>query len=139
MDNTSWLRREIVERAARRADAVVYGVAVAGAMGHGVHMSGDGPTLQSLHPEYLPGQTDFLESIAAASGGRVLKADTTVNLPKAFDEILREFRTRYLITYSPRGVDTPGWHTLEVNVKGRRAEVRARRGYERRTPGPHEP
>jgi hypothetical protein len=49
----------------------------------------------------------------------------------AFDEILQEFRTRYLITYSPRGADTPGWHAIDVKVKGRRVQVRARRGYER--------
>jgi VWFA-related protein len=130
MDNASWLGGDVVERAARRADAVVYGVAVA-ASAAAVYDIGNGRPLQRWHPEYLPGQTDFLDAIAAASGGRVLKADTTANLPAAFEEILKEFRTRYLITYTPHGVDTPGWHTLDVKVKGRRAEVRARRGYER--------
>jgi VWFA-related protein len=134
MDNTSWLSDDIVEHAAQRADAVVYGVAVAARLkpdvrelrperGFPVHVPG--------LPEYLPGQTEFLDAIAAATGGRVLKADITANLPKAFEEILREFRTRYLVTYSPRGVDSAGWHTIAVKVKGRRAEVRARRGYQK--------
>ena len=52
--------------------------------------------------EYLPGQTAFLDSIAETTGGRVIKADSTNSLPKAFDEILQEFRTRYFITYTPR-------------------------------------
>jgi hypothetical protein len=81
-------------------------------------------------PEYLPGQTDFMEAIASATGGRVIKADETSNLPKAFEEILQEFRTRYVITYSPAS-DAPGWHAIDLKVKGRRAEVKARRGYER--------
>ena len=128
MDNASWLPAGTVENAARRADAVVYGVAVAAA----TIVDARRESRAVSRPQYLSGQTDFLEAIAAATGGRVIKADTTIDLPKAFDEILREFRTRYLITYSSRGVDTPGWHTIDLKVKGRRAEVKARRGYERR-------
>ncbi len=121
MDNSSWLGPATVERAARRADAVVYGVAVAaGTIAY-----------YPFQPVYLSGQTDFLEAIASATGGRVIKADATANLPKAFEEILQEFRTRYVITYSAAGVDTPGWHTIDLKVKGRRADVKARRGYER--------
>jgi hypothetical protein len=37
--------------------------------------------------------------------------------------------SRYLITYTPRGVDARGWHPLEVKLKGRRGNVTARRGY----------
>jgi len=40
-----------------------------------------------------------------------------------------EFRTRYLITYTPRGVDQAGWHPLEVKLKAKRGKVTARRGY----------
>ena len=130
LDNASWLGADTVERAARRADAVVYGVAV-GAGVAAAYSAGATGVHMTTRPEYLPGQTAFLERLASATGGRVIKADTTSNLPRAFDEILQEFRTRYLITYSPRGVDTPGWHTIDVKVKGRHADVKARRGYER--------
>ena len=128
MDNSSWLGRTTVERAARRADAVVYGVAVA-AGARGVIDMGSGRSVR-FRPEYLPGQTDFLEAVASATGGRVIKADETVNLPQAFEEILQEFRTRYVITYSPAS-DALGWHSIDLKVKGRRADVKARRGYER--------
>jgi VWFA-related protein len=128
MDSSSWLDGATVERAARRADAVVYGVAVAGGE-RGFVRLGDGRTVR-FRPEYLPGQTEFLEAIASATGGRVIKADETVNLPQAFEEILHEFRTRYVITYSPAS-DARGWHSIDLKVKGRRAEVKARRGYER--------
>lgn len=128
MDTSSWLGHATVERAARRADAVVYGVAVAGTELAVIDV-GQGRSVR-IRPEYLPGQTDFLDAIASATGGRVIKADETANLPKAFEEILQEFRTRYLITYSPAS-DAAGWHTIDLKVKGRRAEVKARRGYER--------
>jgi VWFA-related protein len=130
MDNASWLPSVTVENAARRADAVVYGVAVAAEMVNDYRRQATSTPVVPA-PRYRPGQTDFLDAIAAATGGRVLKADITTNLPKAFDEILQEFRTRYLITYSARGVDTPGWHAITLTVKGRHAEVTARRGYER--------
>jgi Ca-activated chloride channel homolog len=132
LDNASWLPSDTVEQAARRADAVVYGVAVAAGVTYTTPGSFGVRSRELQVPRYAPGQTDFLEAVASATGGRVLKADTTTNLPKAFDEILQEFRTRYQLTYSPRGVDAPGWHTIDVKVRGRRADVRARRGYERR-------
>src|SRR5436190_8570156 len=74
MDNASWLPSGTVEHAARRADAVVYGVAVAAGS-----IVDFGPESRKVsRPQYLAGQTDFLEAIAAATGGRVIKADTTI-------------------------------------------------------------
>jgi Ca-activated chloride channel family protein len=129
LDNASWLPSEIVERAASRADVVVYGVAVAD---HSEMLVVNSlTTARAPVAVYAPGQTAFLEAIATATGGRVLKADITEHLPKAFDDILKEFRTRYVLTYYPRDVDASGWHTIDVKVKGRRADVRARRGYQR--------
>lgn len=140
LDNASWLTTEAVERAARRSGAVVYGVAVAARMR--MDPTRIDPILLNPgqrnatiafkgSPEYLPRQTAFLDTIASITGGRVLRADTTENLPRTFDEVLREFRTRYVLSYSPRGVDAAGWHTIDVRVKNRRAEVKARAGYQR--------
>jgi hypothetical protein len=108
----------------------VYGVAVAATTTYQRSISGSGSRVQMV-PQYVRGQTDFLEAIADATGGRLLKADTTEKLPKAFDDILREIRTRYVLTYSPKGVDAPGWHRIDVKVKSRSAEVKARPGYQR--------
>jgi hypothetical protein len=43
--------------------------------------------------------------------------------------IFDEFRQRYLLTYTPEGVDADGWHDLDVRVKRRGADVTARPGY----------
>lgn len=119
LDNMSWMSADIVEKAARRANAVVYGVAVAASENFVVK------------PQYAKGQTTFLERVATTTGGRLIKADTTNNLPQAFADIMREFRTRYVLTYSPHGVDNPGWHNISVRIRGRNAEVRARAGYQK--------
>ena len=129
LDNMSWMGAGVVERAARRSNAVVYGVAVA-ERGLVPRSRGSGRPIE-LAPQYAPGQTDFLEAVADATGGRLLKADTTDKLPKAFDDILREFRTRYLITYSPQHVDAPGWHRIDLKVKKHGADVKARAGYQK--------
>ena len=42
---------------------------------------------------------------------------------------MREFRSRYLLTYVPRGVDARGWHGIDVKLRGKNGNVRARRGY----------
>ena len=44
---------------------------------------------------------------------------------------MTEFRTRYLLTYTPRGVDAGGWHPIEVRLKNKKGKVTARRGYMR--------
>jgi VWFA-related protein len=130
LDNMSWLSADVVEHAAQRANAVVYGVAVAAVAGYRSTV-GAGPRQLVPYVQYARGQTDFLDKVADVTGGRVLKADSTDKLPTAFAEVLREFRTRYVLTYSPRGVDTAGWHRIEVKVKSRRADVTARAGYQK--------
>jgi hypothetical protein len=110
---------------------VVYGVTVAASTDFVNVRMPNGVSRLVPRPRYARGQTDFLDALAAATGGRVLKADATSDLPEAFAEIQREFRTRYVITYSPRGVDTPGWHRIELKVKGRSADVKARGGYQK--------
>jgi VWFA-related protein len=107
VDTSSWLRPDAVLDAAKRADIVAYGVSV---------------TSSRLKPE-------FLRSITSATGGRLIEIEKTANLTSAFVDILEEFRHRYLISYTPRGVAKDGWHKLDVRVRNRRATVKARPGY----------
>jgi VWFA-related protein len=107
LDTASWLSPDAVLESARRADVVVYGVAVRGGRG-----------------------TEFLEKLTEATGGDVLDVESTRDLSGTFVRILDEFRRRYLLSFTPRGVASTGWHRLEVRVKGRRVNVRARAGYQ---------
>ena len=68
--------------------------------------------------------------IAAAerTGGTVRPSSAG---PEALEQILDDFRTSYLIRYSPAGVREGGWHELSVKVtRPGSYTVRARKGYE---------
>jgi VWFA-related protein len=106
VDTSSWLRADAVLDTARRADVVVYGVSVA----------------SRLKPE-------FLRDLTSVTGGRFFEIEKTANLPATFLGILEEFRHRYLVSYTPKGVAKDGWHKLDVRVKNRRATIKARPGY----------
>ena len=67
-----------------------------------------------------------LPAIPAASWSRINPGD---NLTSTFRRVLEQFRTSYVLYFTPKGVDRQGTHTLEVRVKGAKVEVRARRGY----------
>jgi VWFA-related protein len=106
VDTSSWLSSDKALETARRTDVVVYSVSLRG-----------------------PGKTTFLRDLSAATGGSLFELESTKNLSAVFVGILDEFRHRYLVSYSPRGVSKEGWHRLEVRVKGGRAAVKARPGY----------
>ena len=59
----------------------------------------------------------------------MIRVESTKDLGSAFLGILEEFRQRYLVSYTPKGVDKRGWHQLTVRVKGRGVKVVARPGY----------
>jgi VWFA-related protein len=106
LDTSSWLTAEAVLDAAKRSDAVVYGVSVQ----------------SRVKPEFLRDVTSF-------TGGRLFEVEKTANLGSIFLNVLEEFRQRYLVSYTPRGVAKDGWHKLDVRVRNRRASIKARPGY----------
>jgi len=71
----------------------------------------------------------FLDALAEDTGGQFINAERSDRLRDTFVRIVNESRSRYLLTYSPQGVDAGGWHPIEVTVKGRKLKIKARRGY----------
>jgi Ca-activated chloride channel homolog len=69
------------------------------------------------------------ERIAAETGGMVTVVKPGENLTSKFRRMLQEFRSSYVLYFTPRGVERAGVHTLDVRVKRPGVEVRARRGY----------
>ena len=106
VDTASWLTEDVVLNTAKRSDVVVYGVSVQ----------------SRLKPE-------FLRELTAATAGRLYEIEKTTNLSSVFLSVLEEFRHRYLVSYTPTGVDRAGWHKLDVAIKGRKVVVKARPGY----------
>jgi Ca-activated chloride channel family protein len=114
IDNLSWLHEDAALRVARQSEAVVYTVAY-----------------EAPHPPTIvPYDKRVLQEIAETTGGRVLAASETGRLKASFVDVMREMRTRYLLTYTPTNADTPGFHTLSVKLKRRSGRIVARRGYE---------
>jgi Ca-activated chloride channel family protein len=106
LDTSSWLSADAVLDTARRSDVVVYAVAV-----------GTSP------------KDTFLPELSALTGGTFFRVESTSNLGATFLGILDEFRHRYLVSYTPRGVAKGGWHRLDVSVKRKGVTVKARPGY----------
>jgi VWFA-related protein len=106
LDTASWLSADKVLDVAKRTDAVAYAIAVRS-----------------------PARPEFLRDLASFTGGRLFEVEKTEKLDSIFLDILQEFRQRYLISYTPRGVTKEGWHKLDVRVK-RGGTVKARPGYQ---------
>jgi Ca-activated chloride channel family protein len=106
LDTASWLTPDRVLDTGKRSDVVVYGVSLAG-----------------------EGKATFLRDLGAVTGGSLIEIASTKDLDAEFLRVLDEFRQRYLLSYSPRGVTKEGYHRLEVRVKERDVRVKARPGY----------
>ena len=105
---SSYLTADVPLRTAKRSNAVVYGVSPRGVK--------RGP---------------FLRDLAEASGGDLVEFDSSGDIERTFKKVLDEFRHRYLLSYSPTGVEAGGWHQLKVRVKAPGTVVKARPGYSR--------
>jgi Ca-activated chloride channel family protein len=106
LDTASFLSPDVVLDTAKRSDVVAYAV-----------VAGGSP------------KVSFLHDLSEVTSGTFYDVGSTQNLGATFVKILNEFRQRYLVSYSPRGVPGEGWHRLEVRVKGRGLDVKSRPGY----------
>jgi VWFA-related protein len=112
VENISWLTAPEVLEAASRSEAIVYGVAVRN---------------QGERTE------PFLRDVVRATGGQLFEAASERDLRARFLDVLGDIRSRYVLSYTP-GVDTAGWHALDVRLKRVKGDVLARPGYWRYAP-----
>jgi Ca-activated chloride channel family protein len=105
-DTSSWLQPEEVLESAKRSNAVIYAVTAAEAR-----------------------RRSPLKDLTDATGGHMLQVTASGDLRGAFQKILQDFRSRYILAYSPQGVPAEGFHRLDVRVKRRGLSVKARPGY----------
>jgi Ca-activated chloride channel family protein len=110
-DTASWLAGDRVLAEAGRSSLVVYGVTAEGR---------------------ARDARAWLDGITAATGGRVTDAAGSADIGRVFVDLLNEYRSRYVLTFTPSGVQSgQGWHTLKVRTQGSAAaaKVVARKGY----------
>ena len=115
-DTTSHSDFQRATEAAQLADAVIYPVLVVpitNAAGHNV------------------GGENALTTLALRTGGRVFQPELGAALDQAFDQIIRDLRTQYLIGFYPKDVPLTKerFHALEVTAADPRLMVKARNGY----------
>jgi VWFA-related protein len=127
-DTSSWLPASALLERARRSDAVVYVVTRR-------------PPRPDLRMEYRSGielwpqpsrpasDGPAMIELAAITGGHVFLVQRADELRAAFAAVVSQFRSRYLLTYRPRGVESAGWHSIDLKLTSGRATITARRGY----------
>ena len=111
-DNTSWLTSARLIEATRRSGVLTHVVELMG----GTSATPFGPS-------------ETLSQLADAGGGRRWIAQSSRDLRELFGKVLNELRSRYLLTYTPKGVAREGWHEVKVTLRGARGDVTARPGY----------
>jgi len=123
LDTSSWLTARKLVDAARRSDVVIYPIAI--------RIPSPMPTFRGTVVQRPPASSSerFLDALTDVTGGRVVYASDDAELESTFLAVLQEFRQRYVLTFTPARVSEEGWHTLDVKLKRRSGEVRARRGY----------
>ena len=129
-DTSSWLPDDAALDLAERSDVVVYCVGIDREPTKLEHPLGfrSGIRLSWKQPVMRSG--DFLPELAQRTGGEYLSTSIGA-LQKTFRRIVDVFRTRYVLTYTPRGVANDGWHPIDVRLKGKRYKITARHGYQR--------
>lgn len=105
IDTASWLRAADVIETATRLDVVLFGISTGAP------------------------KRNVLDELADASGGDLIRIESTRELTATLQKLMQDFRQRYLLSFTPQGVQPGGWHKLEVRAKRRGLAVKARTGY----------
>jgi len=91
-----------------------------------------GFVLLALAPPITPAidaGRDLYARLAKETGGTVVIVPMGMNLSETFRRTLDDFRSSYVLHFAPTGVQRSGLHKLDVRVKRKGVEVRARKGY----------
>jgi hypothetical protein len=65
-----------------------------------------------MSQRWREGQNALFDA-ARRTGGAIHRFS---NRAEAFTRIIDDFRTAYVLRYTPKGVDKPGWHDLKVTL-----------------------
>jgi VWFA-related protein len=126
-DTASWLDERRVKTALARSNALVHIVGlVPDVAPEGPALAGSPRVVRTVANEHPHARA--LRQLAEATGGRFWPAGSTDRLKSAFAGIAEAMRRRYLLRFEPAG-GAPGWHRLQVKLKGGAGEVQARPGY----------
>lgn len=114
-DNFSWAAEDFVMTAARGSEALVYAIVA---------------RPPRVVPFFAPTDDGYrlIRAVAELSGGRLLDVSSDDALTGAYQEVLEELRTRYVLSFIPNP-RLDGFVPIEVRVHRSGVDVRARPGY----------
>lgn len=112
-DTTSVLGYDEVMERAKRADVIVFAIALRDGMGQRFR------------------QHDFaLRSLTQTTGGRVFFVDAAMQLPAIYNQIADELASQYTIGYTSRNTNRDGaWRQISIKVDQPGVVARTRAGY----------
>lgn len=131
-DNSSWLDWPQIQKVAERSNAVIHIVGL-----KPPQLTAPGETVEvgiRSVPTESPTALDFegpwgLRQIAELTGGRYWEAESLDRLKAAFAAIAEAMGKRYVLRYVPENVSRPGWHRIELKLRGKKGDVHTRTGY----------
>jgi VWFA-related protein len=112
-DTSSWLENDDLLRAARESSTTVYVVRT---------REEESETAESGHA-YL------LRRVVESTGGASWSSGSGPEIEAAFRRVLETVNARYVLAYEPTGVRRAGRHRIQLSVRRRGVDVRARREY----------
>ena len=112
-----------LERAAQEMNALIYPVLLDPAEGQGAEG-------KSKAPAWARKARQRMESLAAATGGRLFPAASLDDLEPVYGQVAEELRSVYSLAYYPKDQDFDGeWREVTVKAKRAGARLRFRNGY----------
>jgi hypothetical protein len=125
--SASVLDMDAIPAIASRSDAVLHAVLWAtpqeGGNSGGINIVTRPPPSRAWQASYRA-----LDEAVQRTGGTLQRAH---NAPEALSEILTNFRSSYVLRYTPAQAPKPGWHEIRVKLtRPGSFNIRGRRGYE---------
>ena len=127
-DTASWLSPADVVDMARRTDVMIYSVNLPTVRTGKIAVESLTNWIGAQPQLYRAG---LLEVLSHETGGEAFHASSTTDLREIFVNVVSRFNARYVLSYTPAGVTSTGWHPISVTVKDKGLTVTARRGYAR--------
>lgn len=126
VDVTSVLLMEQVRQAIRMNQAVLYWIVPP--MGEGGGNAGHRSSWRD--PDEHERERELLAQTVLESGGRIVELESLEQTSRAFETVLRELRSQYVLGYYPPVTGRSGtWHPTEVKAGDGRLKIRSRVGY----------
>ena len=117
VDNMSFLDASGLASLAGHSHAVLYLTLVSGATTPGSPNAAPRHGTGRFVPYGGGPNLRLLTEIANRTGGAVFQRSAGTSLSALFEQALDEFRSSYVLTFTPKGVKAEGWHTLTVGIK----------------------